>query len=229
MYVDCWPLTIILPSQQAKSKLSDLEYVLNFEKFDKPKTLVNVSDWIFESFECAKLKHADVNQFAADGASNAIGSVSEYESLLQTAHPNEVHFDVCYAHQNQCSGGYASGTLKFAEPVNTALGEIIIKNHQIQVHICRSTNRMKVYHDVQKSHSHKPMLNPDPGNKTRWDNFIEDAKRAVTIMGDVCETNVKLLGPGVDDCNLKTPAEAAAKDYSRLIYTDLDKMILHQF
>jgi hypothetical protein len=42
--------------------------------------LVNVSDWIFESFECAKLKHADVNQFAADGASNAIGSVSEYES-----------------------------------------------------------------------------------------------------------------------------------------------------
>jgi len=56
--------------------------------------LANVSDWIFESFESAKLKHADVNQFAADGASNAIGSVSEYESLLQTAHPNEVHFDV---------------------------------------------------------------------------------------------------------------------------------------
>ncbi len=95
LYVNGWPLTIILPSQQAKSKLRDLEYVLNFEKFDKPKTLVNISDWIFESFECTKLKHADVNQFAADGASNAIGSVSEYESLLQTARPNEVHFDVC--------------------------------------------------------------------------------------------------------------------------------------
>jgi hypothetical protein len=179
--------------------------------------------------ECAKLKHADVNQFAADGASNTIGSVSEYESFLQTAHPNEMHFDVCYAHQNHCSGGYASGTLKFAEPVNTALKEILIKNHQIQVHICCSTNRMKVYRDIQKSHSCKPMLNPDPGNKIRWDNFIEEAKRAVTIMGDVCETNFKLLGPGGDDRNLLTPAEAAAKDYSRLTYTDLDKMILHQF
>ncbi len=88
----------MLPLQQTQSKLGDLEYVLNFEKFDKKKTLVNVSDWIFESFECAKLKHAEINQFAADGASNAIGSVSEYESLLQTARPNEVQFDVCYAH-----------------------------------------------------------------------------------------------------------------------------------
>ncbi len=157
----------MLPLQQTQSKLGDLEYVLSFEKFDKKKTLVNVSDWIFESFECAKLKHADVNQFTADGASNAIGSVSEYESLLQTARPNEMQFDVCYAHQNQRSGGYASGTLKFAQPVNALLGEILIKNHQIQVHICRSTNRMKVYRYVQISHLHKPMLNPDPGNETR--------------------------------------------------------------
>ncbi len=71
---------------------------------------------------------------------------------------------------------------------------------------------MKVYRNVQKSHSHKPMLNSDPDNETRWDNFIEEAKRAVTIMGDVCETNIKLLGPGGDDRNLLTPAEAAAKD-----------------
>jgi hypothetical protein len=65
------------------------------------------------------------------------------------------------------------------------------------------------------------MLNPDPGNKTHRDNFIEEAKRAVTIMGDVSATNVKLLGPGGDDCNPLTPTEAAAKDYSRLTYTDL--------
>jgi hypothetical protein len=105
------------------------------------------------------LKHADVNQFADDGASNAIGSMSEYESLLQTACPNEEHFDVCYAHQNQRSGGYTSGTLKFAEPVNTALGEILIKNHQIQVHICRSINRIKVYCNVQKAIQANPCSN----------------------------------------------------------------------
>jgi hypothetical protein len=86
------------------------KYVLNFEKFDKPKTLVNVSDWIFVSVECAKLKHADVNQFAAHGASNAIGSVSEYESLLQTARPNEVHFDVCYAHRINALVGMLQAT-----------------------------------------------------------------------------------------------------------------------
>ncbi|KAL7502257.1 hypothetical protein ACHAXN_000889, partial [Cyclotella atomus] len=212
-----------------KSKLTDMEYVLNFEKFDKPKTIVNVSEWIFESFECAKLKHADVNQFSADGASNAIGSVSEYESLSRTARGNDVQFDVCYAHQNQRSGGYASGTLQFAEPVNTELGAVLGKNHTIQVRLCRSAARMKVYRDIQQANERKPLLNPDPGNETRWDNCIEEAKRANTIMGDACETIEKLLSPDGDDRDMLTAEEASAEDYTRLNYTESDKMILRQF
>ena len=83
---------------QGRPKLDHLEFVLNFEKFDKPKTNKNISDWLFESFKSAKLKHSDINQLAADGASNAIGSMSEYESLSRTERANDVDFDVCLAH-----------------------------------------------------------------------------------------------------------------------------------
>lgn len=148
-----WLLTtvcVILPLQQAKSKLADLEYILNLKKFDKPKTLVNISVRILRALNVPNWSM--LNHFADDGVSNAIGSVSEYESLLWTACPNEVQFDVCYAHQNQCSGGYASGNLKFSEPLNPSLREIPIKNHQIWVHICHSkTNRMKVYQAYRKA------------------------------------------------------------------------------
>lgn len=75
---------------QGKPKLDNLEFVLNFEKFDKPKTNTNVSDWLFESFKAANVKHSDLNQLAADGASNAIGSVSEYESLSRTERANDM-------------------------------------------------------------------------------------------------------------------------------------------
>jgi hypothetical protein len=34
-----------------------------------------------ESFAKASLTDQDINQLAADGASNAIGSIAEYESL----------------------------------------------------------------------------------------------------------------------------------------------------
>jgi hypothetical protein len=36
------------------------------------------------SFTLAKMQHSDINHLAADGASNAIGSISEYESISRT-------------------------------------------------------------------------------------------------------------------------------------------------
>jgi hypothetical protein len=61
--------------------LDNLEYVLNFEKNDKSKTCANVCDWMVESFVEASLTNQDINQLAADGASNAMGSITKYESL----------------------------------------------------------------------------------------------------------------------------------------------------
>jgi hypothetical protein len=80
-------------------------------------------DWIAESFWEATLTNQDINQFSADGASNALGSIAEYESLLRPTCPNDVELSVCIAHQNEQSGGYASGTIAFAIPANKDLGE----------------------------------------------------------------------------------------------------------
>ena len=83
-----------------------------------------------ESFLGARLKHKDINQFSADGASSAIGSIAEYEALSCTTRPNDVQLSVCLAHQHERSGGYASGTITFAEPANKELGGDALPRHQ---------------------------------------------------------------------------------------------------
>ncbi len=87
-------------------------------QFNKPKTCANVSDWIMESFLEAIIHNKDINQFFANGALNAIGYIAEYESLFCPTCPNDVQLSVCFAHQNERSGGYASGTITFAVPAN---------------------------------------------------------------------------------------------------------------
>ncbi len=151
---------------QGKPTLSCLEHVLNFERFDKSKTCTNFSDWMFESFCEATVLNGDFLQLAADGASNAIGSIVEFESLSRHIRLNDVALSVCIADQNERSGGYASGTFAFAEPANDELGLIIDKSHKIQVCMSRSSQRMTVYRDIQTENNHRPMLIPDPANKT---------------------------------------------------------------
>jgi hypothetical protein len=78
--------------------------VLNFEHFQQPKTCANVSDWMNDSFVAARVKHSNLHQLFVDGASNAIGSLAEYEVLSCASCPNDVNFNVCLAHQNERSG-----------------------------------------------------------------------------------------------------------------------------
>jgi hypothetical protein len=204
--------------------LDNLEYILNFERFDKPKTCANVSDWIFESFSEALLCSGDINQFSADGASNAIGSIAEYEALSRPTRPNDVQLSVCFAHQNERSGGYASGTIAFAEPANKELGDILEKSHSVQVRLSRSSRRMAIYSEIQLKNKRKPMLKPDPANDTRWNGTIDETVRAKMIMGDVSETLAILLSPDGDDIGLLDNNKL-----DDLQYTGEDKMVLRQF
>jgi hypothetical protein len=92
---------------------------------------------------------------------------------------------VCIAHQNEQSGGYASGTIAFTVPANQELGDILDKSHGIQVRLSRLSTRMAIYYDIQVKNKRKPMLVPDPANKTRWNGTIDETIQANTIMGDV--------------------------------------------
>jgi hypothetical protein len=156
--------------------LDNLEYVLNLEKNDKPKTCVNVCDWMAESFVEASLTNQDINQLAADGSSNAIGSVAKYESLARLTRSNDVELSVCIAHQNERSGGYALGTIAFAVPANQELGDILDKSNGIQVRLSRSSTVMGIYHNLQVKNKRKPILVPNPANKTRWNGTINETK-----------------------------------------------------
>ena len=157
---------------------------------------------MFESFEQIKIKNSDINQLSADGASNAIGSVAEYESLARPTRSNDVSFNVCIAHQNERSGGLASGTIEFAEPKNEELGTVIGKGHKIQVRIGRASSRMGVYGSVQDKKERNPKLKPKPSVEVRWNSTIDEASRSNQIMGDVCETLSILHGPSGGDYDM---------------------------
>ena len=72
------------------------------------------------------------------------------------------------AHQNERSGGYASGVLKFAENPNEDLGFVINKNHESHVRLNRHPGRMKVFRGVQTMNERVPHVGPDPAAETRW-------------------------------------------------------------
>ena len=176
----------------------------------------------------SNIKDGDINQLSADGAANSIDAVSEYEALSRTHRSNNVSFTVCLAHQNKRSGGLASGTIEFADPKNAELGTVINKSHKIQGRMNCATTQMKVYETVQEKRGRKPPLKPKVSVKTKWNSSIDETKRANQIMGDICETNDTLFGPGGAYYDLITSQERNSNDFSRFTYTKQEKMALCQ-
>ncbi len=126
----------------------------------------------------------DWAQLSADGGSNAIGSIQKYEVVSRSeGQQTSVEFNICYSCQNEHSGGYASGTMKFADKPNEELGAILRKSHEIQVRISWAPKRMKLYSDIQRRQGRKPLLAPDPAGETRWNGCIDETTRANQIMG----------------------------------------------
>jgi hypothetical protein len=112
-----------------KPILDHLEYVLNFECFTKSKAIANVTGWMFESTAEGKVQKDDFGRLAADGGSNAVEAVQEYEFVGQEqgGRTNNTNFTICHAHQHQQerSGGFAAGTAKFASLLNEPLGKVL--------------------------------------------------------------------------------------------------------
>ena len=88
---------------------------------------------------------------SADGGSNAIGSIQEFEVVGQEKDEggmNNTDFNVCFSHQNEWSWGYAYGAVKFTSLPNEPLGEVLKKHHTIQQRINRHTGHVQVYREV---------------------------------------------------------------------------------
>lgn len=158
------------PLVTGKPMLDHLEYCLNFERFTKAKTVVNVTEWMFESTDEGKVQKEDFGRLAADGGSNAVGAVQEYEVVgrEQGGRTNNTDFTICHAHQQERSGGFAAGTAKFASLPNEPLGKVLGKNHSVQVRMNRNGGRMDCYGGVQDNKSRDPKLNMAPANEVRW-------------------------------------------------------------
>ena len=154
-----------------KPDLQQLEFPLNFEHFHTRKTINNVTKWMLESTKVANVLKKDIGRLSADGGSNAIGSVQEFEVVGREeggGRSNNMDFVVCIAHQNERSGGYTSGAVKFATEPNNELGAVLKKNHATHGLINRNSGRVKQYREVQESKQRSPPLGVDLANEVRW-------------------------------------------------------------
>ena len=108
------------------------------------ETSVRVEEWMSVSVVETRTLSSDFNHLIADGGSNAIGGVQEYEVVtrVEGGRRNAIDFNICFNHQNERSSGFASGTIDFADNPNAALGVVLKKHHKIQVRIHRSPKRM---------------------------------------------------------------------------------------
>ena len=198
-----------------KPRLECAEFVLNFEKFDKPKTIDNVAQWMDDTFRATRIKSGDFSQMCADGGSNAIGSIAEYEVVSREDRSSTLDFTVCYTHQNERSGIWGSGTGDFKDQPNRELGSVLVKNHTLQTSINRNGTRLGVYRSIQNEKGRKPQLQPRPSVETRWHAKVDESERGNIVMGDMCETHKVLLAKGGCDYNLLTPEEKDSGDISR--------------
>ena len=126
---------------------------------------------MFKSLQAAKVASDDFNHLPANGGLNTIGSIQEWEVVSREEDAGQaasVKFNVCLAHQNKRSGGYASGALKFAKNPNKELGLVINKNHELHVRLNFHPGRMKVFGGVQAINERVPRVGPDPSPESRW-------------------------------------------------------------
>ena len=187
-------LLVVIMSQANPNGRDVLQFAANFERIEYAKTIDNIFNWMVGSFEELRLRNSDLNQVVADGAGNAIGSVAEYERLTRKYRGNDVEIEVCIAHQNERSAGYASGTADIVENLNEELGDTLNKSHKLQTSLSRSNARLNVYRSIAEENGRDPILLPRPGNEIRWNSSVDEAIRTNTIMGDVCETFDVLFG-----------------------------------
>ena len=166
-----------------------------------------------ESSKEVHIKSLDFSHLSADGRFNAIGSLSEYEVVTRCeGRGNDLNFNICYAHQNERSGTFASCIGGFAEQQNTELGEVLIKNHTIQTHVDRSSKRIKLLRVVMDEKNQNPTLGVKPLAITRWCSIVDKSERVNIIMGDLSDTLNRLYAKdGIDYGALTTDEKSSGK------------------
>lgn len=96
--------SVLFFDKYSNPTLEAQDFPINFGQFDWSKSIDNVLMYIEESFGQHEIQSIDLNQLSADGVINAIGLISEY------------------THQNEWSSGFASGIIKFSQPMMPILG-----------------------------------------------------------------------------------------------------------
>jgi hypothetical protein len=165
-------------------QLLGLEAVISFKKFDGAKTGEGIGQWMATEHVSKGLLPAYIGYHSTDGASNAVKSVDHYKLLTDMNRGSAVYHDKCMAHQNNRSAKFASGTGDFRVCSNVILRDVLMKAHNIISRVHRSSHRISVVKNVQKSAQRSQIVMPIPSVVTRWDSSNMEVASLNRIMGD---------------------------------------------
>jgi hypothetical protein len=133
----------------ALSEKSDLETVIAFERFPEAKTSRNIADWLKARHAKAGLNGQFIMCHLTDGASNAVGSSMEFQSMMDAIKSSLICHYTCYAHQVNRLAKFASGTGDFVTNNNKDLSIVLKKLHEINGRVFCSKACLKVLFAIQ--------------------------------------------------------------------------------
>ena len=207
--------------------LSQLETVNSFKRFEGSHTGKAVGQWLAEEHRAKGLLPEYVGYHCTDGASNAVASVIEYEVLTENERGSAINHQKCFAHQANRSAKFASGTGDFKNCLNRPLADVLNKCHTIVARVHRSSARLQVIREVQRSAKRTSIVLPNPGVTTRWDSSNREVASLNRIMGDFSKGLNQLIS-GIDS-NKLVAADGTLLPVSDFTFTANDKLVLRQF
>jgi hypothetical protein len=207
--------------------LSQLETVNSFKRFEGAHTGKDIGLWLANEHASKGLYPQYVGYHSTDGASNAVASACEYEMLTEMNRSSSFQHNKCLAHQTNRSAKYASGTGDFKNNANIRLSAVLSKAHAIVGRVHRSSARLEVIREVQRSYKRFPLMLPSPSIPTRWDSSNREVASINQMMGDLNKA-LRILINGIDNNKLK-PKEGTPPVISDFTFTATDKDILRQF
>ena len=208
-------------------QVEQLETVNSFKRFDAAHTGKGIGAWLAKEHESKGLLPQYVGYHCTDGASNAVASVNEYELLTEINRETPINHQKCLAHQTNRSAKYASGTGDFVNCANKLLRDVLGKAHTIIARVHRSSSRIEVMRNVQRTAKRLHVAMPSPGVTTRWDSANREVASLNRVMGDYSKgLHILITGNDRDKLVGRDGVPVPATDFT---FTPADKLILRQF
>ena len=200
--------------------------LLDFSRFDQPKTGENIGMWLSEVHTRIGIKPDFIGSHMVDGAANAGSSVDVLEWTTTGARSQKIIAQKCDAHKASTTASQASGTSTHVKNLNPDVGIALSKLHGWLTDISRNGQRKAVLRNVQQEKGRVKCHRVDPAVLTRWNSTHKETKGANCNQQDLDSAIQRMVSPhGVDAAKYKEHI----KNLDDILPTEFDWTLYQQY